>query len=125
MDFPITKGMLNNASVLIKNMETKEYNDAVKEYVNKIIDLITKEIIFRLNPHPNGDKKYAYNFARKNIPNHPTLPYIIAKTKTQLYTNDFINILPINEIIEALKRKFPECKITLNEFKGEIIIDWS
>lgn len=51
MDFPITKSMLNNASVLIKNIETKEYNDAVKEYVDKVIDLIIKEIIFRLNPH--------------------------------------------------------------------------
>jgi hypothetical protein len=125
MDIPITRDQLNNCTQLKKIYEEKEYQKELNKYINDVVESVTKEIIFRLNPHRNGDKKYVYNIGKSNIPNHPYLPPLLTKNLKNIYTNDIENIYPINDMIIGLTKKFPDCKIFLNNEKTSITIDWS
>ena len=97
----------------------------IQIYVNKVIEVIEKEILFRYPNLNKTVKKYIYLFNKHNIPIHPILPYSINVTKKCIYQNDYENIYPIKELINNLKKKFPNYLIFLNNDKTGIIIDWN
>jgi hypothetical protein len=99
----------------------------LEKYVNQLVQVIEKEIIFRFQNLNKTVKKYIYLFNNHGIPNHPTLPYSITKTKKYFYQNDYENIYPVNEIIKKLSesKNLKNYKILLNEDKTGIIIDWN
>ena len=101
----------------------------LEKYVNDVVNAIEREIIFRFQNLNKTVKKYIYFFNNHGIPNHPTLPYSIIKTKKYFYQNDYENIYPIEDIMKTLSKskileKIINYKILLNEDKTGIIIEW-
>jgi hypothetical protein len=99
-------------------------NEELNNYINEVINLIDKDMIYKYNPHPKADRIYIYNISYPDIPNHPKLPYSIVKTKLLFYYNDYQNIYPIKELVDELKNKYPNYKIEYDVNKDRIIIRW-
>ena len=102
----------------------------IQDYVNKVVEVIAKEIIFRYPNLNKTVKKYIYLFNNHGIPNHPTLPYSIIKNKKSIYQNDYENIYPIDEIINKLLKttnlsNLLPYLVMVNQDKSGIIIDWN
>jgi len=125
----ITREMLNNCYNLKNDFKDLEYKQQIKKYVDKVINVITLDMINNLNPHPYAIKKYVYSIGNNGIYkllNHPQLPDIVIKRMNGLiYKNENEKIYPIDELICGLKEKFPDSKIILNLNKTTITIDWS
>ena len=120
--------MLNNCHNLKFEFKDIECKQQIKKYVDQVINVITLDLVNRLNPHPNWLKKYVYvigNQSSYKLLNHPQLPDIVIKNMKGVYKNEIEKIYPIDELIEGLKEKFPDSKITLNLDKTAITIDWS
>jgi hypothetical protein len=125
MDYPFTKKMLISGIELQNDLLKLEYQNEVNKFVKQLVELISFEVIKKLNPVFNNVKKYTYFFENHSIKNHPILPYIITKNKTHFYKNDYVNIYPVTEIIQELQNKFPDSQVKINDNKTGIIIDWS
>ena len=48
----------------------QEANEEINKYVQKVIELIEKEIVANHNPHPKVERKYIYNIPNHQILNH-------------------------------------------------------
>jgi len=94
----------------------------INEYIEKVIELIDKDMIFKYNPHPKAEKRYIYNIPSTDILNHPRLPYNLVKTKTCYYMNDYENIYPITELVNGLRKKYPNYEVDFDLSKYRIII---
>ena len=129
MQSQITREMLNNSQTLKNEYKDLEYKQQIKKYVDEVINVITIDMISNLNQHPKAIKKYFYtigNYGQYKLLKHPQLPDIaIKKLNGMVYKNEIEKIYPIEELINGLKEKFPDCKIILNLDKTVITIDWS
>ena len=128
MTTKITREMLNNCHNLKCEYKDIEYKQQIKKYVDQVVNVITLDLVNRLNPHPNWLKKYVYvigNQSSYKLLNHPQLPDIVIKNMKGVYKNEIEKIYPIDELMEGLKEKFPDSNITLNLNKTAITIDWS
>ena len=89
----------------------------INEYIEKVIELIDKDMIFKYNPHPKAEKRYVYNSPSTDILNHPRLPYNLVKTKTCYYMNDYENIYTTNNFNNAF------AKILMKGHPGDILFN--
>ena len=96
----------------------------INEYIEKVIELIEKEIVYNHNPHPKAERKYIYNIANHKILNHPRLPFSVVKTKSCIYMNEYEKIYPINELVNELRKKHPNYEVNFELDKYRIIIKY-
>jgi hypothetical protein len=96
----------------------------INEYIEKVIELIAQDIIYTHNPHPKAERKYIYNIPNHQILNHPRLPFSVVKTKKCIYMNEYENIYPINELVDGLRKKYPNYEVNFELDKYRIIIKY-
>jgi hypothetical protein len=102
----------------------QEVKREINEYVQKVIELIEKEIVSNHNPHPKAERKYIYNIPNHQILNHPRLPFTLVKTKSCIYMNEYEKIYPITEIVNELRKKYPNYEVNFELDKYRIIIKY-
>lgn len=96
------------------------YQDNLNKYVEQVVNIIAKEVAVCHKFTP----KYVYSFGKPQPPGHPPHPPY-KSTFQYLYKNDIENIYPVNEIYNSLKRRFPDSKVSLDNYTCNITIDWS
>lgn len=137
MDTPITRAELQEGFELKKKYDASIFKARVDAYVKDIVSLIVKDLMFSLN-FILAKRLNTITIAKQVINSGgqipPTTPVV------QRYVHYFHKYMPIHkhavnlnnstrycipQIVEALRSKFPDCKIQLDPLNTYVIIDWS
>jgi hypothetical protein len=118
----ISKTQLQKGDVFRREIENDTYDKAVKKYTTEVVETITKDLISRLNS--KAMPKYVYRFGKPYLPGHPQVPPCQNQSHKNAYQNEVEKIYPVNQIFDALKAKYPDCKVTMDSDSYNITIDW-
>lgn len=119
----ISRSQLQQGDVFRRQYEEETYKNAVKKYTQEVVNIIAKDLVSQLNSR--AQKLYVYRFGNPYLLGHPVVPPSKNNSLNYAYQNEVEKIYPVNEIFNALKCKFPDCKVTMDAHTYNISIDWS
>lgn len=137
MEGPITRAQLQEGFELKKKYDASIFKARVDAYVEDILTLIVKDLMYSLN-FIIAKRLNTIQIAKHVVETSGVMP--ATNPVVQQYVHYFHKYMPIHkhavnlnnsikycipQIVDALRKKFPDCKIQLDPLNTYVIIDWS